>query len=89
MAVWAEGCSLLLAEYCCATHVVDRVMNKIFGPKKDEVTREWRRLHDEELYAVYSSSGIIWVIKSRRLRWSGRVARMGRGQVLIGFSGET
>ena len=40
MAVWAEGCSLLLAEYRCATDVVDRAMKKIFGPKKDEVIRE-------------------------------------------------
>jgi hypothetical protein len=48
-----------------------------FGPKRDEVTREWRRLHNKELYALYSSPNIIWVIKSRRLRWAGHVARMG------------
>jgi hypothetical protein len=55
----------------------NRVLRRIFGPKRDEVTGEWRRLHKKELYALYSSPNIIRVIKSRRLRWSGRVARMG------------
>jgi hypothetical protein len=50
---------------------------RIFGRKRDEVTGEWRRLHNKELYAVYSSPNIIRVIKSRRLRWAGHVARMG------------
>ena len=53
------------------------VLRRTFGPKRDEVTGEWRRLHNEELYAVYSSPNIIRVIKSRRLRWAGHVARMG------------
>jgi hypothetical protein len=53
------------------------VLGRIFGPKRDEVPREWRRLHNKELYALYSSPNIIRVIKSRRLRWAGRVARMG------------
>jgi hypothetical protein len=53
------------------------VLRRIFGPKRDEVTGEWRRLHNKELYAVYSSPDIIRVIKSRRLRWAGHVARMG------------
>jgi hypothetical protein len=48
---------------------------------RDEVKGEWRRLHNEELYAVYFSLNIIRVIKSRRLRWAGHVARMGRGEV--------
>jgi hypothetical protein len=52
------------------------VLRRIFGPKRDEVTGEWRRLHNKELYALYSSPNIIWVIKSRRLRWAGHVARM-------------
>jgi hypothetical protein len=52
------------------------VLRRIFGPKRDEVTREWRRLHNKELYAVYSSPNIIQVIKSSRLRWAGHVARM-------------
>jgi hypothetical protein len=54
----------------------DRVVRRIFGPERHEVTREWRRLHKEELYALYSSSNIIRVAKSRRMRWTGHVARM-------------
>jgi hypothetical protein len=52
-------------------------MRRIFGPKRDEVRREWRRLHNEELYALYFSPDISRVIKPRRLRWAGHVARMG------------
>jgi hypothetical protein len=52
------------------------VLRRIFGPKRDEVTGEWRRLHNKGLYALYSSPNIR-VIKSRRLRWAGHVARMG------------
>jgi hypothetical protein len=63
----------------------NRVVRKIFAPKRDEVTRQRRRLHDEELYNVYSSSNITRVIKSRRMRWLGHVARMGRIQVHTGF----
>jgi hypothetical protein len=55
----------------------NRVLRRIFGPKRDEVTGEWKRLHNKELYALYSSPNIIRVIKSRRLRWAGHVARMG------------
>jgi hypothetical protein len=46
----------------------NRMLRRIFGPKKDEVTGKWIRLHNKELYALYSSSDIIWVIKTRRLR---------------------
>jgi hypothetical protein len=53
------------------------VLRRAFGPKRDEVTGKWRRLHNKELYALYSSPNIIRVIKSRRLRWAGHVARMG------------
>jgi hypothetical protein len=55
-----------------------RVVRKIFGPKRDEVTGEWRKLHDEELHNLYSSPDIIRQIKSRRIRWAGDVARMGK-----------
>jgi hypothetical protein len=53
------------------------VLRKIFGPMRDEVTGEWRNLHSEELHILYSSPGIIWQIRSRRMRWAGHVARMG------------
>jgi len=53
------------------------VLRRIFGPRKDEVTGEWRRLHNEELNDLYSSPNIVRVIKSRRMRWPGHVARMG------------
>ena len=66
----------------------NRVLRRIFGPKRDGVTREWRKLHNEELNDVYSSPNIVRVIKLRRLRWAGHVARMeeGRGvhKVLVG-----
>jgi hypothetical protein len=55
----------------------NRVLMRIFGPKRDEVTGDWRKLHNEELYNLYSSSNIIRMIKSRRMRWAGYVARMG------------
>ena len=52
-----------------------RVLRTIFGPKRDEVTGEWRKLHNEELNDLYSSLSIVRVIKSRRMRWAGHVAR--------------
>jgi hypothetical protein len=57
----------------------------IFGPKRDEVTGEWRKLHNEELHDLYSSSSIIRIIKLRRMRWAGHVARMGRRGTLIDY----
>jgi hypothetical protein len=55
----------------------NRVIRRIFGPKMDEVTGEWRKLHSEELHILSSSPNIIRQIKSRRMRWAGHVARMG------------
>ena len=55
-----------------------RVLRRIFGPKRDEVTGEWRKLHNEELNNLYSSPNIVRVIKSRRMRRAGHVARMGK-----------
>jgi hypothetical protein len=65
-----------------------RVLRRIFGPKRDEVTGEWRKLHNGELLNLYSSPDTIRLIKSRRMRWAGHVARMGEGRnvhrVLLG-----
>jgi hypothetical protein len=66
-----------LREECRLRIFESRVLRRIFGPKRDEATGEWKRLHNEELYALYSSPNIIRVIKSRRLRWAGHVARKG------------
>jgi hypothetical protein len=54
----------------------NRVLRRIFGPKRDEVTGRWRKLHSEELHNLYSSPSIIRMIKSRRMRWAGHIARM-------------
>jgi hypothetical protein len=66
----------------------NRVLRKTFGPKRDEVTGEWRKLYNEELHDLYWSPTILRVIKSRRMRWAGHVARMGEGRavyrVLVG-----
>jgi hypothetical protein len=55
----------------------NRVLRRIFGPKRDEVTRGWRKLHNEELHNLHSSPNVIRMTKSRRMRWAGHVARMG------------
>jgi hypothetical protein len=55
----------------------NRVLRRIFGPRRDEVTGEWRKLHNEELRDLYSSPSKIRIIKLRRMRWAGQVARMG------------
>ena len=60
------------------------MLRRIFGPRKDEVTGEWRRLHNEEPNDLYSSPNIVRVIKSRRMGWAGYVARMGGARGCIG-----
>ena len=62
---------------------VSKVLKRIFGPRMDEVTGEWRRLHNEDLNDLYCSPNIVRVVKWRRMRWAGHVARMGeeRGYV--------
>jgi hypothetical protein len=60
-------------------------MRGIFGPKRDEVTGEWRKLHNEELNDLYCLPTIVRVMKLRRMRWTGHVARMGKGEVCTGF----
>jgi hypothetical protein len=72
-----ETCSLTLREEHRLRVFENRVLRRIFGSKKDEVTGGWRKLHNEELHNLYSSPSIIRVTKSRRMRWSGHVARMG------------
>jgi hypothetical protein len=54
----------------------NRVLRRIFGPKRDEVTGDWRKLHKEELHNLYSSPNLIRMDKSRRMRWAGHVARI-------------
>src|SRR5215469_7267990 len=85
------GCeilSLILREEHRLRVFENRVLRRLFEPKRDEVTREWRKLHNEELNDVYSSPSIVRVVKSRRMRWAGHVARIGdeRGvhRVLVG-----
>jgi hypothetical protein len=65
----------------------NNMLRRIFGSERHEVTGEWRKLHNEELYALHSSANIIPVIKSRRLRWAGQVGPVGKS--IKGFSGET
>jgi hypothetical protein len=63
----------------------NRVLRGVFGTKRDEVKGNWRRLHNEEIYDLYSSPNINRVIKSRRMRWAEHVARMGEGEAHKGF----
>jgi len=72
-----ETWSLTLREERRLRVFENRVLRRIFGPKKDEVTGEWRKLHHKELNDLYSSRNIVWVMKWRTMRWAGRVARMG------------
>jgi hypothetical protein len=83
-----ETWSLTLREEHRLRVFENRVLRRIFGPKRDEVTEEWRKLHNEELHNLYSSPDIIRQVKSRRMRWAGYVARMGEEgklyKVLVG-----
>jgi hypothetical protein len=83
-----ETWSLTLREEHRLRVFENRVLRRIFGPKRDEVIREWRRLHNDELYDLYSSPNIIRVIKSRRMKWAGHVAcmryRRGAYRILVG-----
>jgi hypothetical protein len=67
----------------------NRVLRRIFGPKRDEVTGEWRRLHNEELNDLYSSPNIVRVIKSRRMGWVRHAAGMGKREGIQVFGAET
>jgi hypothetical protein len=72
-----ETWSLTLREEHRLRVFENRVLRRIFGPKTDEVTGGWRKLHNDELHNLYSSPSIIRMIKSRRMRWAGHVTRMG------------
>ena len=83
-----ETWSLTLREERSLRVFENRVLRRVFGPKRDEVTEEWRKLHTEELSDLYSLPSILLVVKSRRMRWAGHVVRMGEGRgvhkVLVG-----
>jgi hypothetical protein len=79
-----ETWSLTLREGHKLRVVENRVLRRIFGPKRDEVTGEWRKLHYDEFHSLYSSSSIIRIIKSRRMIWAGHVAGWGRRDTFIG-----
>jgi hypothetical protein len=72
-----ETLSLTLREEHRLRVFENRVLKRIFGPKRDEVTGGWRELHNEELHDLYSSPSIVRMIKARRMRWAGHLARMG------------
>jgi len=84
-----ESWSLTLREEHRLRVFENRMLRRIFGAKRDEVTRDWRKLHNEELICPYSSPIIVQVIKSRRVRWAGHVAHMGKRRdvcrVLVGI----
>jgi len=85
-----HGCgtwSLTLREKRKLRVFENMVLRRIFGPRRDEVMGEWRRLHNEQLNDLYSSPNIVRVIKSRRMRWAGHVARMGEESFLTGETG--
>ena len=74
-----ENWSLTLREERRLRVFENRVLRRVFGRKRDEVTGKWRKVHNEELRDLYSLPYIVRVVKSRRMRWAGHVARMGKG----------
>ena len=87
-----HGCetwSLTLREERRLRVFENRVLRRVCGPKRDEVTGEWKKLHNEELSDLYSLPNIVRVVKSIRMRWAVHVARMGEGRCVQGFGGET
>ena len=74
--------NLSMVHFYTLVHVI---LKRIFGPKREQVTGEWRKLHNEELNVLYSSPNIVWVIKLRRIRWAGHAACMGEGEAWTRF----
>jgi hypothetical protein len=81
---WKLGCSHCTEERRLRVFE-KRVLRRIFGPRRDELTEELRKLHNEELNNLYPTPNIVRVIRSRRMRWGGHVASMGRGEAYTGF----
>jgi hypothetical protein len=87
LSVVLHGCetwSLILGEEQRLRVCGNSVLRRIFGPKREE-DGSWKKLHNDELHNLYSSHSIVKMIKSRRMKWAGHVARMGRGEVFTGF----
>ena len=84
-----ETWSLTLREERRLRVFENRVLRRVFGPKWDDLTGEWRKLHYEELHDLYFSHKIVRVLKSRRMSWAGHVAHMGGERRIQGFGGET
>ena len=80
-----ETWSLTLKEAHRLRVFENRVLRRIFGPKRDEVRGEWRKLHTDELNDLYCATNIIRVLKSRRMRWAGHVVRMGKNKDVYRF----
>ena len=87
-AYFGTTCAMDLREEHRLRVFQNRVLRRIFGPKRDEITGEWRKLHNEEFNDLFSSPNVVRVIRSRRMGWDGHVARMGESRglyrVLVG-----
>jgi len=84
-----ETWSLILMEGCRLRVFENRVLRRIFGPKRDDVTGEWRKIQNEDINGQYCSTNIVRVIKWRRMRWVGHVARMGKERCIQVYGEET
>jgi hypothetical protein len=86
------GVTKYLKFYYHTVRFENKVLRRIFGPKSDEVTGEWKKLHNEEFHDMYSSPSIIRIIKARRMRWAGHAAQIGEKRkafrLLVGKPGE-